>query len=230
MNRAEAKHIPILIKESIYPTGIRYLRSWQKRAFDITGGLLLTPIAAIAVVGGAIAIKLDDGGKVFHVAKVVGPRGAVINQYKLRTMRVDDGSIRHDPANPKEIDLQRVTRVGKFLRRWSIDELPQVWNILCGDMYLVGNRPVFRERIDAWRGNEYLEEVYYGWAHSSNIAKPGCANEVLLNGRSLLDKTLEGRRMRMQLEKDFLARDSLARDMKVLIQNILGVFRRIGAE
>lgn len=229
MHRAETRVLAVKAKKLLYPVGLRYLNSPQKRAFDLIGALALIPVAAAGIAGGAIAIKMDDGGPVFYVSEVVGRNGKLIRQYKLRTMRPDDGSP-IDPRHRKEAYQHRVTRAGRFLRRWSIDELPQVWNILRGDMYLVGNRPVFEDRVNAWKEDEFLNRDALRWERVSRFAKFGCANVALLNGRSILDKTEIGTKRRIRLERYFLRHDSFLYDAKVLVRNAIGIFRKQGAE
>jgi exopolysaccharide biosynthesis polyprenyl glycosylphosphotransferase len=138
-----------------------------KRAFDIVVGSLIGVLAAPIVGVAALAIKLEDGGPVLHGSRRVGVEESTFTCLKLRTMRVGAESeqerlermneaggalfkIREDP---------RVTRVGGFLRRYSIDELPQLWNVVRGDMSLVGPRPLpirDYERLDELHRKRYL--------------------------------------------------------------------------
>ncbi len=222
------RQLPIRLKDSLYPVGGKYLRSWQKRAFDVVGALAIAPFAAVGIGLGAIAIKLDDGGPVFFTLNVPGPKGIIIPQYKLRTMRPDN-STQVDPLNRKQDERHRITRVGKILRQWSLDELPQILNVLKGDMHLVGNRPNLPNRLHAWSEDEFLQEDYYRWAHASAVNKPGCANVGILHGRAHLDETEEGRKRRLRLERYFLEHNSLGMDLKVMIKNIGAVVKRDGA-
>ncbi|MBP9814312.1 sugar transferase [Candidatus Woesebacteria bacterium] len=222
------RQLPVKIKEAIYPTGGKYLRSWQKRAFDIAGALAIAPFAAMGIGLGALAIKLDDGGPVFFTLNVPGPKGSVIPQYKLRTMR-PESTTTADALNRKHDEQHRVTRVGRLLRQWSIDELPQVINVLKGEMHLVGNRPNLPDRLHAWSEDDFLQEDYFRWAHASAVNKPGCANVGILHGRAHLDETEDGRKRRLRLERYFLEHNSLAMDLKVIIKNIGAVIKRDGA-
>ena len=111
----------------------------SKRALDLVVGVLASVIALPLVLAGALAIKLSDGGPVFYRQRRVGERGREFEILKLRTMRVDaqaNGSPRWSGA-----DDVRVTRAGRVLRRLHVDELPQLLNVLRGDMTLVGPRP-----------------------------------------------------------------------------------------
>ncbi len=138
-----------------------------KRAFDILVGALIAILVTPVLLVAALAIKLDDGGPVLHRSRRIGVKEQEFSCLKLRTMRVGaegeqqaletaneaDGplfKIREDP---------RVTRVGRVLRRLSVDELPQLWNVLRGEMSLVGPRPLPRrdyERLDDLHKKRYL--------------------------------------------------------------------------
>jgi lipopolysaccharide/colanic/teichoic acid biosynthesis glycosyltransferase len=109
-----------------------------KRLIDIVGVLILAPIAALLVMLAAVAIVLSSGWPAFFIRPRVGLGGSHFNMWKLRTMR---------PASPEEGEKEavpgdaRVTAIGRLLRRARIDELPQLWNVLKGDMSLIGPRP-----------------------------------------------------------------------------------------
>ncbi|MFC5040221.1 sugar transferase [Ornithinimicrobium kibberense] len=113
-----------------------------KRICDLGLALILSPFSAVVIGLLAPTIKLKDGGPVFHKATRVGLHGAPFTMFKLRTMQVDapdlrnpDGSTYSGPNDP------RVTHLGNFLRKTSLDELPQVFNVFRGDMSFVGPRP-----------------------------------------------------------------------------------------
>lgn len=131
---------------------------WSKRVFDLVGGLTLTILCAPIVLLVALAIKMDDGGPVFFRQERVGRGGRTFTCYKIRSMRTDaencldtlrkynEGSgvlfkMTHDP---------RITRVGRFIRRFSIDEIPQFWNVVRGEMSLVGPRPALISEVQAY--------------------------------------------------------------------------------
>lgn len=113
-----------------------------KRAVDIAGSaILMIPIGAVIGVS-AIAIKKEDGGPVFYIAERTGRFGKPFKMYKLRSMKVNAPDIRlADGSTYNSDDDPRVTKFGKFARKTSIDELPQVINILKGDMSFIGPRP-----------------------------------------------------------------------------------------
>jgi exopolysaccharide biosynthesis polyprenyl glycosylphosphotransferase len=132
-----------------------------KRAMDIAGAGLLLLLAAPVILAAALAIKLDSPGPVFFRQTRIGRRGRRFQLYKLRTMCVDAEQRREallgeskDPGWLLVDHDPRITRVGSFLRHSSLDELPQLWNVLRGEMSLVGPRPIVEsedEQLDGWR-------------------------------------------------------------------------------
>jgi hypothetical protein len=118
-------------------TGRNYL--YMKSAIDFVVALAVLPVFLLMIGVTCLIIKLDSAGPAFFVQKRVGYRGQLFNCYKLRSMHVDAASM--GPSFTTSGD-PRVTRVGRFIRKWSIDELPQLLNVLRGDMNLVGPRPL----------------------------------------------------------------------------------------
>jgi lipopolysaccharide/colanic/teichoic acid biosynthesis glycosyltransferase len=120
-----------------------------KRAIDLIGSAFLLVVSAPLVLILALRIKLHDGGPAFFRRHVIGPKGE-FDAFKLRTMRVDaDEALRRDPflrrrfeVNFKLKDDPRITVVGAMLRRTGLDELPQLWNVIKGEMSLVGPRMI----------------------------------------------------------------------------------------
>jgi lipopolysaccharide/colanic/teichoic acid biosynthesis glycosyltransferase len=132
------------------------LEQWARRATDVAGALALL-IAALPVLGVAAAlIKADDGGPIVHRRRVLGEGGREFDAFKLRTMRVDaDAWLAARPEllaryqrNVKLADDPRVTRVGRVLRKLSVDELPQLVNVLRGEMSLVGPRMIHPSELE----------------------------------------------------------------------------------
>jgi len=127
-----------------------------RRVVDVTvasiGLFLVFPILLLA----CAAIVLEDGGKPLFLQRRVGRFERIFTIYKLRTMRVDACGDRLSPANGSD---ERVTRVGRFLRRTSVDELPQLVNVVLGDMSLVGPRPemqIILARYEPWQNLRHL--------------------------------------------------------------------------
>lgn len=129
------------MSNNIKPSGSLGFR-FIKRAFDIIfSAILMLPVGLVIVIS-AIAIKIEDKGPVFYMADRTGRYGNTFKMYKLRSMKVNAPDIRlADGSTYNGDDDPRVTKFGKFARKTSIDELPQVINILKGDMTFIGPRP-----------------------------------------------------------------------------------------
>jgi exopolysaccharide biosynthesis polyprenyl glycosylphosphotransferase len=145
-----------------------------KRAFDCVIGSLMFLGALPVLILTAFAIKLDSRGPLIYKQRRVGLDGREFDCLKFRSMRVDAEAqtgavwaVKDDP---------RVSRVGKFIRRWSVDELPQLWNVLRGDMSLVGPRPErpefvrqFEQRIDGYHERHRVRSGLTGWAQINGL-------------------------------------------------------------
>lgn len=113
-----------------------------KRLIDFIIALIALPFVLLLCIFVWIAIKLDDGGPLFHMAKRIGKGGRIFKMFKFRSMIVNAPDLRmEDGSTFNSEDDPRVTKVGKFLRRTSLDEIPQLLNVLIGDMALIGPRP-----------------------------------------------------------------------------------------
>jgi lipopolysaccharide/colanic/teichoic acid biosynthesis glycosyltransferase len=126
-----------------------------KRLFDILLGIVALPFIALVLLVAALLIHREDKGPVFYNAPRIGRKGRPFIMYKLRSMRVNapdlkmaDGSTYNGPDDPRQ------TRVGALLRRTSIDELPQVLNVLKGDMSFIGPRPDLADEVALYEGDE----------------------------------------------------------------------------
>ncbi len=193
-----------------------------KRVFDIVLSsialFLLLPVILVV----AILIKLDSPGPAFFRQSRIGRDGATFGIVKLRTMRVSaeeelaDLLHRNEGAGPlfKLKDDPRVTRVGAFLRRTSIDELPQLWNVLKGEMSLVGPRPPLPSEV----------AEYDGPSHRRLIVKPGMTGLWQVSGRS--DLTWE---QGVRLDLFYVENWSVAGDIRILFQTVGVIFRPNGA-
>ena len=114
-----------------------------KRILDIVLALIALPFVLIICIIFGILIYLEDRGDIFYIAKRRGLNGTVFGMYKLRSMKMNAPDIRNkDNSTYNSSDDPRVTKIGKILRKTSIDELPQVFNILKGDMSWIGPRPI----------------------------------------------------------------------------------------
>lgn len=114
-----------------------------KRFLDFLGALILTPVVLILVIFIGPAICLEDRGSIFYRAKRRGVNGRIFEMYKFRSMKMNAPDIRNaDNSTYNSPDDPRITRVGRILRKTSVDELPQILNILKGDMSFIGPRPI----------------------------------------------------------------------------------------
>lgn len=128
-----------------------------KRILGIIITLVLFPLVMLAIGGSVIAIKLDDGGPVFYRGERLGKDGKVFRIFKLRTMIVNAPDLRmEDGSSYNEKDDPRITRFGKFARKTSLDELAQVFNVLKGDMALIGPRPDLPEDWELYPEKERI--------------------------------------------------------------------------
>jgi len=127
-----------------------------KRIFDILFAIILLPPVLFVIILFGFLIKLEDRGPVFYCGKRLGKNGKVFKMFKLRTMKVNAPDIRNpDGSTYNSIDDPRLTRIGKFLRKTSLDELPQIFNILKGDMSFIGPRPDLPDHIHYYEGDEF---------------------------------------------------------------------------
>ena len=197
-------------------------RAWAKRSFDVVGatiGLVLTaPILAVA----AVAVKLDSRGPVLFRQVRVGRDSEPFSVLKIRTMVRDAEARLADLADENEADGPlfkmahdpRVTRVGRFLRVTSIDELPQLWNVLRGDMSLVGPRPALPHETEEW--DALLAQRLR--------VKPGITGMWQVNGRS--DTSFEDY---TRLDLYYVDNWTLTTDLAIMLKTVPAVVLRQGA-
>lgn len=198
------------------------LQRTLKRTLDVLLAVVALALASPVILLAGLAIKLDSPGPVFFVQERVGEGGKVFRMIKLRTMVQDaeqqlesviKNSALHGPAFKIPND-PRVTRVGRFLRRWSLDELPQIWNVLRGEMSLVGPRP---------------EEVrvvaqYNDWHRRRLTIRPGLTGPMQVRGRGMLDLD-----ERVRLELDYIENYSIWRDLGILLRTLSAVLSGEGS-
>jgi O-antigen biosynthesis protein WbqP len=183
-----------------------------KRLIDILlsliGLLLLSPIFLLIIT----AIKLDSKGPVFFSQKRLGAYKNHFNILKFRTMSIDTpkDTPTHLLVNPE----QYITKVGRFLRRTSLDELPQIWNILAGQMSLIGPRPALWNQFDL-----ITERDKYG----ANNITPGLTGWAQINGRDELSIEAKAR-----LDGEYADNISLIMDIKCFIGTIIKVIKSDG--
>lgn len=193
-----------------------------KRIFDIVVSLisliLLSPILLII----AIAIRLEDGGKAILVQDRIGLNGKLFKFYKFRSMIKDADKVLFEllesdeqlaleyKINKKLVNDPRITKIGKFIRKTSLDELPQLINILKGDMSFVGNRPYLPREIDDMQ--PYYESIVK--------SKPGLTGLWQVSGRSNL--TFKNR---CKIEANYSEKMSLSLDIKIFFKTFAVILK-----
>ena len=189
-------------------TGYRYI----KRIIDILlSGLaiiILSPLLLIL----CIAIKLDSPGPIFFTQKRVGIHKTYFQIYKFRTMRTDTPKDMptHMLANPE----QYITKTGRFLRKTSLDELPQIFNIFKGDMSIVGPRPAL------WNQDDLVEERdKYG----ANDVTPGLTGWAQINGRDELEIPVKAK-----IDGEYVKKYGFTMDVRCFFGTFLSVLRQDG--
>ena len=187
-------------------------KAFLKRLIDIVlsamGLIVLAPVYLVLIV----AIKIDDPGPAFFSQKRVGIKKSHFSLYKFRTMKV---STPHDmPTHMLENPEQYITRVGGFLRKFSLDELPQIWNIFKGDMSIIGPRPAL------WNQDDLIaERDKYG----ANDIKPGLTGWAQINGRDELEIPVKAK-----LDGEYVEKLGFGFDCKCFFGTIFSVLRHDG--
>lgn len=130
-------------------------KTHYKRAFDLTLSLVAMPIVGLVISGTSLLIKLDDNGLVFYKSYRLGKNKSKFLMYKFRSMKMNAPDIRNqDGSTYNSENDSRITRVGKILRKTSIDEIPQLINVIKGDMSIVGPRPDTPEALEIYKNDE----------------------------------------------------------------------------
>jgi exopolysaccharide biosynthesis polyprenyl glycosylphosphotransferase len=195
-----------LLGISRWPLDVFWNRA-LKRAEDIVGSLAGLLVASPVIAAAAAVIKATSPGPVFFRQERCGENGRPFTLYKLRTMR-NDAEAGTGPVFASEND-PRTTPFGAWMRRWNVDELPQLWNVLKGDMSLVGPRPERPHFVEQFK--EGVDR--YMWRH---VSKPGITGWAQVNG--LRGNTSIGERVKYDLY--YLENWSLAFDFKILLRTL----------
>jgi exopolysaccharide biosynthesis polyprenyl glycosylphosphotransferase len=194
-----------------------------KRAFDVFASaaflLLFSPLYLLL----ALAIKLEDRGPILFAQTRVGRHGRLFKMYKFRSMCLDAEARLHDVLKDNQHregvtfklkDDPRITRVGRWLRKFSFDELPQFWNVLRGDMSLVGPRPPVPREV-----------ALYSLADRRRLAvKPGITCLWQISGRAEIDFSGQ-----VKLDVEYIERQDLWTDVKILARTVPAVLAGTGA-
>lgn len=204
--------------------------SWQwrgaqrlKRLLDVVLGSLLLVMAAPIIAAAALAIRLSGPGRVFYPWRVLGERGRPFVGFKLRTMVANAEELKGTLLDRNEMngpvfkirDDPRVTPLGRWLRKFSIDELPQLWSVVKGDMSLVGPRPCAPEEF----------ERFTPWQRGKLAVVPGITCLWQVEGRSRISDFEEWIRLDLRYIREW----SLGLDLKILARTVPAVLRGEGA-
>ena len=197
----------------------RYLVA--KRAFDLAVCIWLVPILLPLLLVCALAVRLDSRGPALIAQERTGRDGRRFRMYKFRTMVQNAEELKAGlahlnvlpPPDFKIPDDPRITKVGKFLRQTSLDELPQLFNVIRGDMSLVGPRPT-----------SFAPTTYSLWHTHRLEVSPGITGLWQIKGRHA---TTFDERLRLDIE--YIEHRSFLLDLKILLQTVPAVFRRSGA-
>ena len=197
-----------------------------KRIFDLVVSLVAVIVLSPILLVIALAIRLEDRGPILYRAQRVGRGGKPITVYKFRSMRMHADRL-EDMLTPEELEEYkknfklehdpRITKVGAFLRKTSLDELPQLFNILSGTLSLVGPRPVLQEET----------ELYGDKRELLLSCKPGLTGLWQARGRSNVTYE-DGRRQALELQ--YVSQRSLWLDIKILFWTVGAVVRMDGAK
>lgn len=202
------------------------LYNFIKRVFDIVASLIFLLVLLPVVLIISILIKISDGGPIFFIQKRIGKNGDIFNMYKFRSMVMNADSVLEEMLKDEEVfkdyhknkklkNDPRVTKIGIIIRKLSLDELPQLLNVLKGNMSLIGNRPYLpREMKDM---GEYYNDIIK--------TKPGITGYWQVSGRSNISF-----KKRLELEKFYSNNANLALDVKIFFLTIYVVLSGHGAE
>lgn len=215
-NFAQKEYLLVENSDIIKNTSSNYL--FSKRIIDVVGsvfGLLLLSIVFIAV---AILIKIEDPkGPIFFTQKRIGLNGKEFKMYKFRSMVSDAEEKLKELLKYNEVtgamfkmkDDPRITKIGKFIRKTSIDELPQLFNVLKGEMSLVGPRPPLPREV----------ELYTNYDKQRLLVTPGCTGLWQVSGRNSL-----GFDEMVELDLQYIEKRTFLFDLKIIIKTVLVLF------
>lgn len=201
---------PLVLERSytVHPS----VTSKAKRMIDILGAVAGIGITAVVAIPVAVALTLDNPGPIFYSQTRCGLNGRSFRIWKFRSMVVGAEQLKHRVNNEasghifKNQNDPRITRVGKFLRRTSLDELPQFWNVLRGEMSLVGTRPPTKDEV-----------MHYSNHHWERLnVKPGMTGEWQTNGRSNV-KDFEDI---VRLDLEYQRKWSITYDISLLLKTL----------
>lgn len=181
-----------------------------KRILDFVFSLILMPIMFIIIIVVSIAIKVEDRGPIFYFADRIGKNGKIFKMYKFRSMIVNAPDIRlEDGSTYNSEDDNRVTKVGRVLRKTSIDEIPQIINILIGEMSFVGPRPDSAMWLDNYTEDERIILK----------VRPGVTGY-----NQVISRNSVGTKEKIQNDIIYVKNISFSYDLKIILLTIKNVF------
>lgn len=184
---------------------------WTKRAFDVLVALPLLLILLPLLVALSLLVKATSKGPAIHWSNRIGRNNAIFRMPKFRTMRVDTPQI---PTHLLSSSEEYLTPIGSFLRRTSLDELPQLWSILAGDLSFVGPRPALFNQNDL---------VALRTERGIHLLVPGLTGWAQVNGRDELPIPIK-----VQFDYEYLQRRSFKLDLQIICMTLVTVIRREG--
>lgn len=196
----------------------KYIQNMLIRMLDVIGSVIGIFVSIIPIILISVLIKKEDGGTIFFKQKRIGQYGKIFWMFKIRSMVLEAESIRGQLLEYSDVkgmfkmkEDPRITKVGKYIRKNSLDELPQFINVLRGDMSLVGPRPAL------------LEEYYMYNSHEKNrvLVKPGMTGLWQISGRSDLSFN-----QMIELDMKYIHNRSLLTNIKILTKTIIIIFKK----
>lgn len=185
----------------------------MKRIFDFLMSLVAIVLFSPVILIVALSVKLTSKGPILFKQRRIGKDNEEFSILKFRTMRIDTPNV---PTHLLEDPEQWITPVGKFLRKTSLDELPQLFNILSGKMSIVGPRPALYSQLDLkeMRTNEGIHKLV-----------PGLTGWAQINGRDEIPLSLK-----VKLDKEYLERESFWFDLKIIFLTVVSVIKSDGVQ
>lgn len=196
----------------------KHIQNMLIRMLDVIGSVIGIFVSIIPIILISVLIKKEDGGTIFFKQKRIGQYGKIFWMFKIRSMVLEAESIRGQLLEYSDVkgmfkmkEDPRITKVGKYIRKNSLDELPQFINVLRGDMSLVGPRPAL------------LEEYYMYNSHEKNrvLVKPGMTGLWQISGRSDLSFN-----QMIELDMKYIHNRSLLTNIKILTKTIIIIFKK----
>jgi anti-anti-sigma factor len=205
-------------KSSHLPVTHASIRSRTKRVIDVLGAIVGLTMTGLLFIPIAIAIRSDGPGSLFFCQTRCGWMGREFKLWKFRSMVPDAEALKHEVKNEAQGAIfkakhdPRITKIGHFLRRTSLDELPQFWNVLLGSMSLVGTRPPTADEIDQYAVPE--------WRRLD--VKPGITGEWQVHGRSSIKDFEDVIRLDLRYQRNW----GLLHDIKLMFKTVAVVFSK----